>query len=339
MSQATADLDGDGILTLFEMREVGATLLGHMTETDFLTFWELLTPAAEGGTVTYLDFLNGVAKAQIHPAFADKLEFLKPNQLMTVLVDVPVMQKEEKMMLQSLGHLDRMGVSILKHASRKDSRGDEAAVLARMTEGAVHLLTADQRKSVTAQHRSMILCGCWFGFCSSVCTALAENLATREWHTNGLEDPDTGEPSTQEQMNMFATVVLCAMLFFSVIEISMLYLYALKHAMRTALAAGLRLTPLNRDRTRIARFLVHAALEMAHHSDAIHGVDPLKESNKNQSKCITLFFLLLYKAKIALTSFMLKIALKRLVSRDAAKYCKLQYKCQHFSIFLLKMQK
>ena len=46
----------------------------------------------------------------------------------------------------------------------------------------------------------------------------------------------------------------------------------------------------------------------------------MKETNKQQSKFIVVFFLVLYKAKIALTSFVLKIALKRLVSRDVAKY-------------------
>ena len=89
--------------------------------------------------------------------------------------------------------------------------------------------------------------------------------------------------------------------------------------MQTALAAGLRLTPLNRVRTHIAQFLVQAALELAHHNDAVHGVDPLKDS-REQGKCLVILFLVLYKAKIALTSFLLKVALKRLVSRDAAKY-------------------
>ena len=86
-----------------------------------------------------------------------------------------------------------------------------------------------------------------------------------------------------------------------------------------AYAMGLKLTPLNRDRTHIAQFLVQAALEMAHHTDSVYGVDPLREQAK-QNKWMVLVWVLVYKAKIALTSFALKIALKRLVSRDVAKY-------------------
>jgi Ca2+-binding EF-hand superfamily protein len=317
----TADLDGDGELTLQEMREVGATLLGHMTSAEFSAFWDLLKPSPEAECLTYLDFLNGMAKAELHPIFAGKLEFLKPNQLMTVLVDVPVMQKEEKMMLKSLSFAERLGVSVLKRKAMRSAShdADEAAVLARVTQGTVHLLTDAQRRKVRANHRSMILYGCLFGFVSSVCTALSENLATYHLNTNGFQNPDTGEPSSEEEVKQFAAIVLCALLVCSIVEICLLYLYALRHAMQTALAAGLKLTPLNRDRTNIAKFLVQAALEMAHHNDPVHGVDPLKDSGE-QGRCLVVFFLVLYKAKIALTSFVLKIALKRLVSRDAAKY-------------------
>jgi hypothetical protein len=45
-------------------------------------------------------------------------------------------------------------------------------------------------------------------------------------------------------------------------EIGFLYLYTLKYSMYAALATGLRLTPLNRDRTHVAQFLVRSALEL-----------------------------------------------------------------------------
>ena len=89
--------------------------------------------------------------------------------------------------------------------------------------------------------------------------------------------------------------------------------------MKVALAAGLQLTPLNRDRLRITQYLVRAALELAHPTAVLHGVDPVKESAK-RAKWLALLFVVLYKAKIALTSFAMKVALKRIVSRDVAKY-------------------
>jgi Ca2+-binding EF-hand superfamily protein len=334
----TADIDGDGVLTLQEMRDVGTNLLGHMTPDEFTAFWDLLTQSDDDiNSLTYLDFLNGMAKAELHPIFAGKLEFLKPNQLMTVLVDVPVMQKEEKMMLGSLSFGERIGVNILRRKAQRVAERNggkereaadeeeggtsprDAAVFARLAQGTVHILTDEQRREVQKIHRNMILYGCLFGFLSSVITALSENVATYFLSTNGIENPDTQEPSSEEEIQQFAAIVASTLLVCSIIEIAMLYLYAIRHVMQTALAAGLQLTPLNRDRTHIAQFLVQAALELAHHNDAVHGVDPLKDS-RQQSKFLVVFFLVLYKAKIALTSFLLKVALKRLVSRDAAKY-------------------
>lgn len=240
-------------------------------------------------------------------------------------------------MMASLSSAERFGVNILKRkerrAAEKNARreheqpdGKSAAITAssatlyaRLTEGKVHLFSDHQRRELRTNHRHMVSYGCLFGFCSSLCTALSENVATYLLNTNGIENPDTGEPSSPTEIKGFALIVFCTLLICSVIEISTLYLYALRHVMQTAHAAGLRLTPLNRDRTHIAQFLVQAALEMAHHNNVVHGVDPLKDSRQH-GKCLVILFVVLYKAKIALTSFLLKIALKRLVSRDAAKY-------------------
>lgn len=330
-----ADADGDGELTKEEMHDVATTLLGHMTEEDFAAFWDLVTPSKDTKSLLYLDYVNGMAKAQFHPVFADKLEFLKPNLLMTVSLDVPVDRKEEKLMLSLLTSAERLGVNYLKRTARRADekntrrerdtpRGEpgsarDAALYDRLTQGTVHMLADGQRKQMRNKHQRMIAFGCLFGFISSLGTALSENVATYYLNTNGVENPDTGEPSSKEDIKKFVMIVFSTLVVCSIIEISMLYIYALRHVMQTAQAAGLRLTPLNRDRTHIAQFLIQAALELAHHNNTVHGVDPLKDT-KEQGKCLVIVFVVLYKAKIALTSFLLKVALKRLVSRDAAKY-------------------
>ena len=51
----------------------------------------------------------------------------------------------------------------------------------------------------------------------------------------------------------------------------------------------------------------------------VHGVDPHREGGQG-NKCLVCFFILVYKAKTALTSFLLKVAMKRFVSRDVAKF-------------------
>ena len=79
-----ADVDGDGELTMEEMRDVASTLLGHMSPDEFAAFWDLFSHSEGATGLTYLDYLNGMARAELHPAFGAKLEFLNPNQLMTV---------------------------------------------------------------------------------------------------------------------------------------------------------------------------------------------------------------------------------------------------------------
>ena len=131
------------------------------------------------------------------------------------------------------------------------------------------MLTPRQRHHVHWQHMELLGFASFFGFVSSVSTALVENLATIVLGTNGIVDPDTGQPSTESQIMAFGATVLIALLLFSAVEIFLLYRYALTYSMTVALATGLKLTPLNRDRTSIAQFLVRAALELTHPTEAV----------------------------------------------------------------------
>ena len=107
----TADLDSDGALTEAEMRKTARSLL-RVTKAEFPRFWELMSPAADSVELSYLEFLNGMATAAADDEFRDRFAALRPNQLITVLVDIPVMQKEEKMMLASLSRVERIGVGM-----------------------------------------------------------------------------------------------------------------------------------------------------------------------------------------------------------------------------------
>ena len=210
-------------------------------------------------------------------------------------------------------------------SATKDEYGDEyGEVMSRVTRGEVHLLTTEQRKNVTTQHRHMLVWAAFLGFASAACTAGSENVATLvtgvvDTGSAGLRDMDSDEPATIGAIQLFWALTKTTLIVCSIFEILFLYLKAIKHSMMVALAAGLKLTPLNRDRTHIAQTLVHAALEMNHHGNPVHGVDPSKESVK-RAEFMMVLFVLLYKAKIALTGFALRILVRRMMSRDAAKF-------------------
>ena len=277
------------------------------------------------GTVSYLQFLDGMATAAAHPEFREKFATLSPNQLLTVLTDIPVMKKEEKMMMKALTGVERMCVNILAKKARKQNEAggrdddEDEAVKARLAEHKYHLLTDSQRAEVNGQHIRMCLWAGFFGFMSALVSGVAENVATIVFHTNGVTNPDTDEPSAQNEIVGFAIVVGCTIGICSILEIVFLYLYSLKYAMRVATASGLKLTPLNRDRTHVAQFLVQAALELGYITEPLHGVNPLSEP-RSENACLMAVFMVLYKAKIALTGFLMKVALKRFASRDLVKF-------------------
>ena len=89
--------------------------------------------------------------------------------------------------------------------------------------------------------------------------------------------------------------------------------------MRVADALDMHLHPLNKDRAIVGLSLVRAALELGNSNKPLFGIDPLKESKQGSAAMVALFTLL-YKAKVVLTGFLMKIAIKRILGRGGAKY-------------------
>jgi hypothetical protein len=210
------DLDGNGALTQEELRKTATSLLGHMTELEFLRFWAMVQRNVAAEQVEYMDFLNGMATAAADPKFKGKFATLNPNQLLTVLIDIPVMAKEEKMMLKSLSGVERFCVNYLSRKSADRSATNEAAasgasslrsrdeeVLARVAEGTVHMLTDTQRKEVRHEVVTLISLSALCGFLSPLACALCENVATIAFNTNGVTNPDTDELSSPAEIMWF----------------------------------------------------------------------------------------------------------------------------------------
>jgi hypothetical protein len=64
---------------------------------------------------------------------------------------------------------------------------------------------------------------------------------------------------------------------------------------------------------------VRAALELGNSTSVVFGVDPLKDGKQGAAWMVALFTII-YKAKIVLTGFVMKIAIKRILGRSGAKY-------------------
>ncbi len=99
----------------------------------------------------------------------------------------------------------------------------------------------------------------------------------------------------------------------SVLEIAFVYWDSLRSVHRLAHVAGLDLAP-NEDETtgsEVASALARAALELPNSSTELFGVNPRRESSKAQLLAASL----VYKAKVSVSNFLLKVLVRRIVGR------------------------
>lgn len=117
----------------------------------------------------------------------------------------------------------------------------------------------------------------------------------------------------------FWAVLVGAIIVACVFEIGTLYWYSIKNSVLVADALNMHLDPLNKDRAFVGLSLVRAALELGNTNNVLFGIDPLKDTREGSALMVTLFTLM-YKAKVVLTGFLMKIAIKRVLGRGGAKY-------------------
>jgi hypothetical protein len=111
----------------------------------------------------------------------------------------------------------------------------------------------------------------------------------------------------------FWTVVIAATVVASIFEIGFLYWDALHAVHAMASAAGLKLSEsdLKGEQRDVALALARAALELPNPPHRMFGVDPHRES----IRWVVALASILYKAKIALTTFLMKVVLRGLLGR------------------------
>ncbi|HEX5098625.1 MAG TPA: hypothetical protein VFV94_03965 [Polyangiaceae bacterium] len=106
---------------------------------------------------------------------------------------------------------------------------------------------------------------------------------------------------------LYWTVVLAATVVASIFEIGFLYWDALRSVHSMATAAGLRFSESQTSEQReVALALARAALELPNPQGRVFGVNPHRES----LRWVVAVASLLYKAKIALTTFLIKLVLR-----------------------------
>lgn len=101
----------------------------------------------------------------------------------------------------------------------------------------------------------------------------------------------------------------------SIFEVNGMYVTAVVCAFRLTVCTNLTLYPQDAEREFLTRAIARAALQVGHRRDKIFGIDPLKDS----PHLAILLSYLVYKSKRYVLKFLLKLFIKRVLWRAAAK--------------------
>jgi len=192
--------------------------------------------------------------------------------------------------------LERLGVRYFRRMS---------AALPRVAAAdAISVLNADERRALAGIVRGAVLRACLAGALSAVVCAAAEVIADR------IYGPD--HPGFDQTVRYWA-IVGGATVLSAVIEILFLYWDSLRAVHRMARAAGLDpfATEGSDDEKAVAAALARAALELPNPTESAFGVNPRREASRLKLALASL----LYKVKVSVTNFAIKILVRRLAGR------------------------
>lgn len=132
-------------------------------------------------------------------------------------------------------------------------------------------------------------------------------------HTTGMACDEGYDMCSFE---LFWTAMIIGLAVASFFEICAIYRDSLQTGMRFVRVVGLQLLPLDEHRLFVACSIARAALELGNPEQAMENIlDPLREVSKLRMALCAI----IYKAKIGVTNFLLKVAMKRVLSRSAAR--------------------
>ena len=170
-----------------------------------------------------------------------------------------------------------------------------------------------KQKQMVQIERHVTLRCMGYGALSAATSGAVEVVAGFVWHTTGIECDEGVETCSIE---LFWFAVFAGLAVASCCEIFAIYMDSLQSSMRFVRVVGLQLLPLDEHRLFIACSIARAALELGNPEDALENIlDPLREV----SKLRMMLCAIIYKAKIGVTNFLLKVAMKRVLSRSAAR--------------------
>lgn len=297
-------------------------------------------------SVSYGEFLLGMAMMRSTP-LADRFDMFATSTRVhfdgtesqavlsrtgSALVDRPVDDQRAEQLFNDLGAMEKFGVMVVKREQQKRDRKEMMERLQRANRNELHDLSAQEQMQMLQIERAVSLRCFMYGFLSALTSGAGE--LSVGWYLDTSDGMHAGnsylspnatcdaDPNTCMDLdvgtmaNYWLWAILIPIAVASVFEIGAIYWDSLRSAMKFVGVVGLQLLPLDDERLFIALSLTRAVLELGNPEDAMEGVlNPLTEV----SKWRMLLCGLLYKARIGISNFVMKIGLKRVVSRSVAR--------------------
>ena len=130
----TADVDGDNDVEFEELEMVWTALdpTSTLDHENMEYLWGVINPDKMEG-LTFTAFLHGMRRMQDDEKCAGWVDITKPTQweLLSLLIDTPISEKEEKKIMDSLTPVERWGIKLLQKKSRPMDRQAMQEVLTR----------------------------------------------------------------------------------------------------------------------------------------------------------------------------------------------------------------
>ena len=324
------DADGSGELDAAEIRVVMRRLGTAISKHESIAFVTLLDRDGDG-TVSWSEFTRALTdddfKATMPPAFA-KFDISKLASLPSMLDDTKTISPEEhNRIVAQMAKLERFGVAFLqrrqrqkmlrstfsdKHNARQmtahkmernlEEDSDEDDDMNDATSHKSHALSDKEKRFLRRTTNRAIFWAALAGVIAAVLPGLSEPQLEKRYK-------DVIDAQLLMAINLAIGLVA------SIIEVFVVYRVTFKTALQITQATGLVLYPVDSQRAFAASALVKTALELGNPTTLSSGVNPLKES----SRFTMLLAALLYKAKRGLSTFLLKLFVKKVLPRYVAK--------------------
>lgn len=315
------DADGSGDIDKGELGAVMASMGENLSEKELTKMFDELDVDG-GGEVSYSEFIHFMCRRNAGAVRGKaKSKFFNVDALAQVssfMKDKNISDEESKANIADMPALERLGANYMKDYYRKKELKSKKRLEAGQ-DADVHILSKEDRGVMQRIERWALLVDVTLGLISALVAGFAELFATDWWDTDGQTDGDETNdpdgPSFGLRVFYFWLVVGGVSVGITVVEIALIYYVHLKAAVKISRVTGLKLFPVDKERAFVTAALARAALELPHPNDEEYGVNPLAEASRVKLAVAALA----YKAKTGVSTFVVRLLLKRVLVRVALK--------------------